>query len=164
MAMSKTEAMKELENNKLSNQQTLVNKITGTAQTKRLKRVIPGGKTLLTDLNRENLPKAVYIWLRHCAYFTEFTVSFAKDLEEITAKENKVLEFNSRSQNIEWDVRGKRWLAEKIAENLLKENVVGVRGTKEGLFVLTTKTSISQEDENWQPYVEFLPFRPRDLV
>lgn len=164
MAMSKTEAIKELENNKLSNQQALVTKISGSSETKRLKRVIPAGKNLLESINRETLPKAVYIWLRHCAYFTEFTISFVRDLEETTSKTNKVLEFNTRSSNIEWDVRGKRWLAEKIAENLLKENVIAVQGDREGLYVTTSKTEVSQEDENWEPYVEFLPFRPRDLV
>ena len=164
MGMSKTDAMKELERAAVSNQQALVTKITGTPENKRLKRVIPSGKTLLESVSRESLPKAVYVWLRHCAYFTEFTVSFAKDLNELEVKPTKILEFNSRSQNIEWDTRGKRWLAEKVAESLLKQNVVAVSGNREGLTIHTTTKDFSSESENWEPYVEFLPFRPRDLV
>ena len=149
MGMSKTEAMKELERSTISNQQALVNKINGTSENKRLKRVIPSGKTLLDTVSRESLPKAVYVWLRHCSYFTEFTVSFAKNLDELNVKTTIVLEFNSRSQNIEWDTRGKRWLAEKVAENLLKEKVVAVSGTKEGLTIHTTEDSFSPENDSW---------------
>jgi len=164
MGMSKTEAMKELERSTISHQQALVNKIEGTSNSEVLKRTIPGGKTLLDTITRESLPKAVYTWLRHCAYFTTFTVSFAKDTESEGISTKKILEFNSRSSDIEWDIRGKRWLAEKVAENLLKENVIAVSGKRDGLYIHITKAEINQDSDNWEPYVEFTPFRPRDLV
>jgi hypothetical protein len=160
MAMSKTEAMKELERNAVSHQQALVNKIEGSPGPTVIKRAIPGGKTLLDNVSREELPKACYTWLRHCAHFTSFTFSFIKDLSTENAKKIKVMDFDSRSNNLEWDLRGKKWLGEKIAENLLKEKVVGVQGDKDGLYALLTDQAIQQSNENWEPYIEFVPFRP----
>ncbi len=160
MGMSKTEAIKELERNALSNQQALVTKIEGTPGPVIVKRAIPAGKTLLDTVSREDLPKACYTWLRHCAHFTSFTISFAKDLDETSSKKVKVLDFDSRSNNLEWDLRGKRWLGEKVAENLLKEKVIAVEGDKDGLYIHLSKDSIDPESDNWEPYVEFIPFRP----
>lgn len=163
MGMSKTQAMKDLERSSISNQQALVTKIQGTTTTSTVKRTIPGGKDLLTNITRENLPKACYTWLRHCAHFTSFTISFAKDLEELTTKKQKVLDFNPKQNNFEWDLRGKKWLGERVAENLLKENVIAVEGNKDGLWIHSTKETLSPDAENWEPYVEFSRFKPGTL-
>jgi len=157
--MSKTQAMKDLERNKLSNQQALVDKITGTKTIQTIQRIIPAGKTLLADINREDLPRACYNWLRHCRHFSEFTISFLKISELQTADKTKVLDFDTRSRNIEWETRGKKWLGEIAAENLLKESVIAVSGNKDGLFIHTTTEAISPEEDNWEPCLQFTPFK-----
>lgn len=160
MSMSKTQAMKDLERSAVSNQQSLVNKIEGIKQTKILKRIIPGGKNLLQNVNRESLPKACYTWLRHCAHFTNFVISFAKDIESIETKKVKSVDFDPRSQNLEWDLRGKKWLGEQVAQLLLQEKAIAVEGNKEGIWIYYSKEDLSPESENWEPYVEFHRFKP----
>ena len=159
MSMSKTQAIKDLERNKLSNQQALVDKITGSKSIQKLCRVIPAGKTLLDDINREDLPRACYNWLRHCRHFSEFTISFLKTSEIKTSDKTKVMDFDARSRNLEWETRGKKWLGEVVAENLLKQGVIAVSGNKEGLFIHTTEEKISPELESWEPCLEFTPFK-----
>ena len=158
--MSKTQALKELESQSLTNQQSLVNKIQGVKQNKLIKRIIPGGKSLLENVSRESLPKACYTWLRHCAHFTSFTISFAKDPTEVKAKKIKSVDFDPRSQNFEWDLRGKKWLGEQVAGLLLQDKVIAVEGTKEGLWIYSAEEDLSPESENWLPYVEFNRFKP----
>ena len=160
MSMSKTQAIKELERSAVSNQQSLVKKIEGVKQTKIVRRAIPGGKELLKNVNRETLPKACYTWLRHCAHFTNFTVSFAKDIDLVDTKKTKSLDFDSRSQNLEWEIRGKKWLGEQVAALLLLEKAIAVEGDKEGLWVYYAKEEFLPESDNWEPYVEFNRFKP----
>jgi hypothetical protein len=160
MSMSKTQAMKELERSAVSNQQSLVKKIEGIKQTKILRRAIPGGKQLLDNVNRETLPKACYTWLRHCAHFTHFTVSFAKDIESTDTRKVKSLDFDPRSTNLEWDLRGKKWLGEQVASLLLQEKAIAVEGNKEGLWVHYAKEDLLPESDDWEPYVEFHRFKP----
>ena len=157
--MSKAQAMKDLERSKLSNQQSLVDKINGTPTITKINRIIPAGKTLLNDVSREDLPRACYTWLRHCRHYTEFKISFLKDSVETNLKKTKVMDFDSRSRNLEWESRGKKWLGEVVAENLLKTSVVAVSGDKDGLYTYTTEEEVNPENDNWEPYVEFTPFR-----
>jgi len=115
---------------------------------------------LLENVSREDLPKACYTWLRHCAHFTSFTISFAKEIEKTSSRKVKSLDFDPRSQNLEWELRGKKWLGEQVASLLLKEKVIAVEGNKDGLWAHYSKEDLSPKSENWQPYVEFYRFKP----
>ena len=159
MSMSKAQAMKDLERAKLSNQQALVDKINGTPTITKINRIIPAGKTLLDTVSREDLPRACYTWLRHCRHYTEFKISFLKSSVQSDLKKTKVMDFDSRSRNLEWESRGKKWLGEVVAENLLKSSVVAVSGDKDGLYIHTTEDQVDPASDNWEPYVEFTPFK-----
>lgn len=160
MSMSKTQAIKDLERNTLSNQQALVSKIEGSPKINMIKRTIPGGKHLLETVRREDLSKACYTWLRHCAFFSSFTVSFVKDVSQFKVKKTKVQDFNDKTNNFEWDLRGKKWLGEVIAQNLLRPGVLAVEGEKNGLYVYTSEQEVTPENDYWEPYIEFTPFKP----
>lgn len=160
MSMSKPQAIKELEKQSIANQQSLVKKIEGIQPNKVIRRQIPGGKNLLENVSRETLPKACYTWLRHCAHFTSFTVSFADNISELSTKKIKSVDFDPRSTNIEWDIRGKKWLGEQVAGLLLQDKVIAVEGNKEGLWVHLSDKDLTPESENWLPYVEFNRFKP----
>jgi hypothetical protein len=161
MPITKAEAIEQLSGpNSLSNQQALVKKIVGSQANKTVKRMIPGGKTLVSDISDKELPTAIYNWLRHCRHFTSATISFARDLSVTETNREKVIDFNARSKHTEWETRGKRWLAERVADIITRENVVAVEIQKDGLYLLTNKGDFSPESETWEPYIQFSPFRP----
>jgi hypothetical protein len=163
MGITKADALEQMDSpGSISNQEALVKKIQGTQITKPVKRVIPGGKTLTTDLTEANLKHAVYTWLRHCRNWTEGTISLCSDLSARKNKKEKVLDFNSDSKNAEWEVKGKRWLAERISEVLTRDNILAVQIQKEGLYLVTdTEQTFSPESDDWEPYVELTPFKPQ---
>tara|TARA_B100000427_G_scaffold250125_1_gene213353 strand:- start:804 stop:1301 length:498 start_codon:yes stop_codon:yes gene_type:complete len=162
MPTSKAEAIEQLNGpNSVSHQQALVKKILGSESKKTVKRVIPGGKTLVEDLSDKDLAPAVYTWLRHCRHFTSAVLSFARDPSSLNISETKVIDFDSRGKLAEWETRGKKWLSERIADIIMRENVVAVRIEKDGLYLITDKDgTFSPETEEWEPYIQFSPFRP----
>ena len=162
MAITKQEALNQLSSpGSISNQQALVKKIQGTKISAPVKRVIPGGKTLQEDLSESSLPHAVYNWLRYSRHWTEGVISFCSDLANRKTKTKKVLDFDSKTKNSEWEIRGKRWLSERVAEVLTQDNILAVKITREGLQAVTdVDGTFSPKSEDWEPYVELTPFRP----
>ena len=161
MGLTKANAIDQLKGpNSISNQQALVKKIQGTRIKPPVRHIIPGGKSL-TEIDEGQLPVAVFNWLRHCRHFTEGVVSLCSDVEERKTKVKKVVDFDPKMRNTEWEVRGKRWLAERIADILTQSNILSVNIKKEGLYaVYDVEKTFSAESEDWEPYVELTPFRP----
>lgn len=158
MSLTKKQAIKDLERNKISNQQALVKKIEGISTTKNIKKFIPGGKTLKDQLSKDQFPKAMNNWLKHCRHFTELEFSFL-DPQPASLKETKVYDFDSNAQNSQWETRGKKWLAETLSEFVLKPKVVSIKAKKDGIYIYTGKKEIKQEDKNWFPYISFVSVR-----
>jgi len=161
MAITKAEAIKQLGTGNLSNQESLVKKIQGREAIKPVKRTIPGGKHMTESLDKTTLPNAVYTWLRHCRHFTEGTVSLCTDYTAHKTKRTRVVDFDPNSRNAEWELRGKRWLAERVAEVLYMDNVLAVVIEREGLYgIFDTEKKFNSKSEDWEPYVELIPFKP----
>lgn len=162
MALTKKQAIEfESSPNSLSNQQALVKRIINSEPRTSIKRVIPAGATITSDISEKALAAAVYTWLRHCAHFTQVTISFAKDPSTINCSRNKMVDFQSTGKYTEWEQRGKRWLAERVADIITRDGVVSVEIQKDGIYLNTDKTgSFDPTHAEWEPYIEFSPFRP----
>jgi len=162
MGITKKQAIDfESSPNSVSNQQALVKRIINSEPRTSIKRIIPGGSTITEDISEKALASAVYTWLRHCTHFTQATISFARDPSTINCSRNKVVDFQSTNRYSEWEQRGKRWLAERIADIITRDNVVFVEIQKDGIYLNVDKTgSFDPTHNDWEPYVEFSPFRP----
>ena len=160
MSLSKKEAIEDLRRSNVSSQESLVKAIIDDSPFRQIKRYIPGGKTLIDTVSKQDMPDAIYTWLRHCRNFTEVTLSLVDPLEPANLTSTKVLDMNPNSKNTEWESRGKEWLAEKIANHLTKDKVVAIEVKRDGIYALSSTQEITQEDENWKPYVQFSPFKP----
>jgi hypothetical protein len=162
MPLSKAEAINQLRSpNSLSNQQALVKKILGTESKKTIRRTIPGGSHIVESISDKELPGAIYTWLRHCRHFTSATISFAKDPSTLETSKQKIVDFDSRGKLTEWETRGKRWLAERLSDIIMGDNIVAVEIEKDGLYLIKdTVGTFSPDSDDWEPYVEFSPFRP----
>lgn len=162
MAINKTDAIEQLKGpNSISHQQALVKKIQGTQTIRPVRYDIPGGKTMTQDIPESQLSTAVYNWLRHCRHFMEAKISLIGDINEISSTRRKLVDFDTKTKNSEWEVRGKKWLAERISDVLKDDHIVAVEVNREGIYAsYDNDKTFSPESENWQPYVEMLPFRP----
>tara|TARA_R110001606_G_scaffold259_1_gene1031 strand:+ start:3435 stop:3926 length:492 start_codon:yes stop_codon:yes gene_type:complete len=160
MSLSKKEAIEDLKHSRVSNQQSLVKAIINDSAFKQIKRYIPAGKTLIDTVSKQEMPSAIYTWLRHCRNFTEVTLSLVDPLEGVETKSTKVVDMNPNGNNTEWESRGKKWLAEKMATFITKDGVVAIQVKRDGVYTLTTKETIEQADDRWMPYLEFTPFKP----
>ena len=162
MATTKANAIDQLKGpNSISHQEALVKKIQGTQTSTPVKFVIPAGNSLTSDLSESQLSTAVYNWLRRCRHFTEGTVSLCEDINARKTKTNRVVDFDTKNRNSEWEVRGKKWLAERVTDILNTDNVLAVKITKEGLYsVVDTEGTFNPGSDDWQPWVELTPFRP----
>lgn len=161
MGLNKAEAIRQLgSRGSVSNQQALVKKIEGVQPVTPIKRVIPGGSTL-HELPIDTLPSAVYTWLRACTHFTEGTLSLASCPEELKTKTRRIIDFDTKTRNAEWEVRGKRWLAERIVELLKIKNIVAIEIKRDGLYsVVMASGSFGPKSKAWEPYIELVPFKP----
>lgn len=151
----------------IANQQALVEAL--TPQTVRTKKwTIPAGKTMLDQLDKESLGRAVNNWLKGCREFQEVTISFAKDPSKWNTKPKKVVDFDHKGKYEIWATHrdGKAFLAKHLTEALLEHKPVFVKATKDGVWVYEDSTgTFSPYNENgepsddWEPYIEFLPKR-----
>lgn len=158
MALNKEEALKELNTN-VSDQTALVKKLMGPQIIKPKKYLIPGGKNLVEEVDQSTLPSAIYTWLRHVRNFTQVTISFCQDLSKRKVNRLKTIEFDPKNDP-EWETRGKKWLAEQIANQMGNDFLLGVEVDKTGLYVLLdSKKDFSAESEDWEPYVELWPVK-----
>ena len=134
MPINKNTAIQQLGNNSsISNQESLVKKLQGPQINKKITMVIPGGKNLTEYISRENLPSAVFTWLRRCRHFKDVEISFMNDYTNKEYETTSVVDFNTTGKLPQWEVEGKKWLADRISEVLLMENVISVKVNKEGI-------------------------------
>ena len=160
MGLSKAEAIRQLGGN-VSNQEALVKKIKGTQAIEPVRRVIPAGKTMHQTLDKSKLPNAVFTWLRHCRHFTEATISLSRDYTTHSHSMKRVVDFDTNTKNVEWEVRGKRWLAERVADVIWMDDILAVEITKEGIYgIFDKKKAFNPQSEDWEPYIELTPFKP----
>ena len=161
MGISKADAIDQLKGPiSISNQEALVKKIQGTKIKPPVKYIVPGGKHL-TDFDQQQLSVAVFNWLRHSRHFTEGVISLCSNYENRATSTKKVVDFDPKTRNAEWEVRGKRWLAERIAEVLTEDSILAVSIKREGLYAIyDSEENFTSSSEDWEPYVELVPFRP----
>lgn len=159
MAITKEEALKQMGSN--SNQQALVNKIRGTPIIKPTKRVIPAGKTMMEDLSAEQLKEAVYNWLCYHRHWTKGMISFAKNPTAFKTVEAKAVDF-AVGKVPAWEAEGKRKTARIIADVINNtNNLIAVKIEKDGIYTITESDGkFSPGSEDWEPYVELVPFHP----
>lgn len=159
MSIDKNSAIKQLGNNSnTSNQQSLVKKLAGPKINKQLTHVIPGGANLTELVSREHLPEAIFTWLRRCRHFKDVAIVFCEDLTSMNYSESMVVDFDTNTRLPEWEIQGKKWLAERISEVLSMDHVIGVKVVKEGIkVILDTTQSFSSKSDNWLPQIIFTP-------
>jgi hypothetical protein len=162
MSTDKNTAIKQLGNNSnVAHQESLVKKLAGAKINKSIVHVIPGGANLTELVSREHLPEAIFTWLRRCRHFKDVTVSFVKDYSVREYHSTQIIDFNTNTKSSEWEIQGKKWLAERIAEVLAIEHVLAVKITKEGISAIIDKAqSFSSASDDWLPQIIFTPHRP----
>jgi flagellar motor protein MotB len=159
MSIDRNTAIQQLGNNSsTSNQQSLVKKLAGPKVNKQLVHVIPGGANLTELVSKENLPQAIFTWLRRCRHFKDVMITFADNLNDLKTTSSLVVDFNTNTRLPEWEVQGKKWLSDRISEVLSMQHVVAVKVVREGIQVfLDEDQSFSSESSNWMPKIIFTP-------
>ena len=160
--MDRHSAIKQLGNNpSVAHQQSLVQKLSGPKINKQIKLIIPGGANLTENISKDQLSGAVFTWLRRCRHFKDALISFASDMTEVKTHSSCVVDFNQNNKLPEWEVQGKRWLSERVAEVLAMDNIVGVKIDKIGIHaILDSEQNFNSESTNWLPHVLFTPHKP----
>ena len=164
MSIDKNTAIKQLgTNSNVANQESLVKKLTGPKINKQLTHIIPGGNNLTELVSRENLPQAIFTWLRRCRHFKDVIITFSSDLSKRNCQVSQVVDFNTNSRLPEWEVQGKKWLSERVSEVLAMDHVVAVKVKKEGIDVyLDQDQDFSSTSNDWMPQIIFTPNKPGD--
>ena len=160
MELTKADALNQIRGqSSLSNQQSLVQKIQGGTPTKPIKMVIPGGKTLASEISKSELPDAIFTWLRRVRHFKEVTISFCSDSSLRKTKSMNAVDLDSSHTISQWERMGKKWLAERLAEVLSQENILAVKVDKNAIYAIINieENSFTPESEDWEPYLEFIP-------
>ena len=162
MSIDKKTAIQQLgTNSNVSNQYSLVKKLSGPKINKTVKMVIPAGKNLTELISREKLPQAIFTWLRRVRHFKDVTISFIDDISNRDYHQTTVVDFNTNNKLPEWEVQGKRWLSERVSEVLAMDNIVGVKVDKVGIHaILDSEQSFNSESDNWLPHLLFTPNKP----
>lgn len=188
--MAKTKASLSGQKN-IAHQQALVQTLLSKT-VKPIKRSIPGGVNMLSELDQQGLESACYTWLRGTRHFTSVKISLANDPDKFRLAERKIVDFPTTGQHPVWVTHpdGKRYLAELMASALKSTKLVTVEAKKDGLYITTDsdqKFSPTREatgsdvaavsrslqegeeapfgvgdqiwNEDWEPYVEFIPER-----
>jgi hypothetical protein len=160
--MDKQSAINQLGNNpSVAHQQALVQKLSGPKINKSIKMIIPGGANLTDSISKDQLSQAVFTWLRRCRHFKDVLISFAENIQDIKTETTIVIDFNQNSSLPEWEVQGKKWLAERITDILVMDNIVGVKIDKLGIYaILDSAQSFNSTSENWMPHLVFTPNKP----
>ena len=159
MSIDKNTAIKQLGNNSsVANQESLVKKLSGTRMNRPIVHTIPGGKNLTTLVSREHLPEAIFTWLRRCRHFKDVLITFSEDYSSHNHHIDQVVDFNTNTRLPEWELQGKKWLAERISEVLAMQHVIAVKIVKEGISVILDKDQkFSSESPDWLPQIIFTP-------
>ena len=86
------------------------------------------------------------------------TIPGGSNLTELVSKETLP---DTNTKLPQWEIQGKRWLADRISEVLAMDHVVAVKVTKEGITaMLDSEQSFSSESEDWLPQIIFTPNKP----
>lgn len=161
MSITKSEAIKQVTNTSVSNQHSLVKKLAGPQINKQLKHLIPGGKNLTEMISKESLPGAIFTWLRRCRHFKDVTLSMCADYNKRSVQQSLVVDFNTANRLPEWEIQGKKWLAERLSDVLFMDNVLAVKVEKQGITViLDTDGTFNVESDDWEPHLLFTPHKP----
>jgi hypothetical protein len=163
MAQTKTEMASSV-----SNQQALVKRLIGNNRPKPSKTVIPGGQSILDEVDQTMLERAVFNYLRRHRYFETFKLSFAKAPETMELQVEKIQDFPYDGKYAIWEIpaQGKSWLAEQIAGILARQQLVYIEAKYDGLYVATEKkkSDFGPGNANWEPYYEMLPSRKSEYA
>ena len=162
MSLDKVTAIKQLGNNSnIANQQSLVKKLSGPQIKKQLVHIIPGGANLTELVSKETLPDAIFTWLRRCRHFKDVVITFAESYSEKNCHSSVVVDFNTSTKLPEWEIQGKKWLAERLTEVLAMEHIVAAKVTKEGIHAYIAKDqTFTSESDDWMPQIIFTPHKP----
>ena len=162
MSINKNAAIQQLGNNSsVSNQESLVKKLQGASFNKKITMLVPGGKNLTDYVSKENLPAAIFTWLRRCRHFKDVEISLIDDYSSKEYEATIVVDFNQNSKLPQWEVEGKKWLADRIADILLMENILAVKVDKIGITAILDKSqTFNSSSPNWEPRLIFTPHNP----
>jgi hypothetical protein len=162
MSINKNAAIQQLGNNSsVSNQESLVKKLQGASFNKKITMLVPGGKNLTDYVSKENLPAAIFTWLRRCRHFKDVEISLIDDYSSKEYEATIVVDFNQNSKLPQWEVEGKKWLADRIADILLMENILAVKVDKIGITAILDKSqTFNSSSPNWEPRLIFTPHKP----
>ena len=161
MAITKSEAIKQVGSSSVSNQHSLVKKLAGPNINKPLVHIIPGGNNLTDLISKENLPQAIFTWLRRSRHFKNVVISMCEDYSSRNHQISTVVDFNTSTRLPEWEIQGKKWLSERIAEVLFMDNVLAVKVEKQGISVILDKDgTFNPESDDWHPHLSFTPYKP----
>lgn len=119
----------------ISGQESLVQALMSKKRAEPVKRIIPGGKTLLSQVSNETLEGAIYNWLRTCYRFSEVTISMAKDPSKFKLRKELFTDFGTDEDPI-WEThkKGKEHLASIIAQ-AMKQKPVYIHADLKGLWI-----------------------------
>jgi hypothetical protein len=82
-------------------------------------------------------------------------------LKELTTETTTAIDFNQNNKLPEWEVQGKKWLAERASEVLAMDNIVGVRIDKIGIHaILDSDQKFNSKSPHWMPHLVFTPNKP----
>jgi hypothetical protein len=162
MSLNKADAIKQLGNSpSVSNQESLVKKLQGPRINKQVKMVIPGGASLTELVSKEQLPTAIFTWLRRVRHFKDVEISLVDTYAGKDYQTSTVVDFNTATKLPEWEIQGKKWLADQIADVLSMDNVYSVKVEKHGISVVLDKTgTFGPDSDSWEPNVTFTPHKP----
>lgn len=161
MSLTKSKAIEQVSNSSVSNQYSLVKKLSGPQINKQLKHMIPGGKNLTEMISKEQLPVAIFTWLRRCRHFKDVTLSLCENVTKRASSTSLVVDFNTSTRLPEWEIQGKKWLAERISEVLFMENVLAVKVERQGItVVLDSEGTFNVQSSDWEPHLLFTPHKP----
>ena len=163
MSIDKTTAINQLGNNpSVANQQSLVQKLAGPQINKPIRMLVPGGASLTEFVSKDQLSTAVFTWLRRVRHFKDVLISFADDPSNLDCHLSTIVDFNQNHRLPQWEVEGKKWLAERVSEVLAMDNVVAAKIDKSGIHAYLDKAQqFSPSSENWLPNLVFTPNKPK---
>jgi hypothetical protein len=163
MAISKTEAIRQLEGSgsNVANQQALVKKLSGTQLQKQIRHTIPGGAHLTEYVAKDELATAIFTWLRRVNHFKDVTLSMCSDYTKLNTRQAQIVDFDTKQKQPEWEIQGKRWLSERMADVLKEQSIVALIVNKNGITaVQDVDNTFNPQHELWEPNLLFTPFKP----
>lgn len=126
----------------IMNQEALVKRLLGP-KTNTHSHIIPGGKSLFSQVDKRTLNDAIYTWLRAVRSFSEVTISFVGDSSKMKLKETSGEEFTNLGTSPIWEVAGfgRQYLAKKLSDVIIADKIVKIRATKAGITYWTDATN-----------------------